>query len=78
MPENDESFVVKLTYATFNARFNVSEITLTILANDAPIRFSQVGIKGKHKTSVCLPLSRALAIVRVGVLDLLSSFSSYQ
>lgn len=43
MPENDESFVVKLTSATFNARINVSEVTLIIQANDAPVRFSQVG-----------------------------------
>ena len=50
MPENDESFVVKLTSTTFNARINVSEVTLIIQANDAPVRFSQVGrCRGKNR-----------------------------
>lgn len=41
-PENDESFFVQLTYATYDARINNSALELIISANDAPVRFSQV------------------------------------
>ena len=34
---------MNLTHATYDAKINVSEVTVVIQANDAPLRFSQVG-----------------------------------
>ncbi|KAL8615956.1 hypothetical protein ACOMHN_034632 [Nucella lapillus] len=41
VPENDESFLVWLSWSQPNVTINRSEVVLTIQANDAPVRFSQ-------------------------------------
>ncbi|KAK7486800.1 hypothetical protein BaRGS_00021947, partial [Batillaria attramentaria] len=62
-PEHDETFIVKLTSATYNARINESEMTLTIRANDAPVRFAQetyVFEEGPQTRSVSVTVTRGL------------------
>lgn len=43
IPENDEEFTLMLTGATQGARVVITNFSITIEANDAPIRFTQVG-----------------------------------
>lgn len=43
IPENNEEFTLRLTGATKGARVLDTVMTIIIQANDAPIRFQQVG-----------------------------------